>query len=66
MTSCNHVVKEYCSFTGGSPSKQVTTLVKFGGHRFCKSGDLTLLDCHMTLYDHILKGHMTRSVGFPP
>ena len=29
---------------------------KFSGHRHCGSGDITVLVCHMTLHDHVVKG----------
>ena len=47
------------------PLKASHNPLKFGGHRFCRSGDVTFLTSHITSYD-VSKGHLTYLVGFPP
>ena len=39
----SHVIKESCDFMGEIPSRSVTTIPCFGGHRHCGSRDMMLL-----------------------
>ena len=67
MTLQDHVIKEsydfkktkwskgYVTLYGQEPIKKSHHPAKFGVHRHCGSGDITILVCHVILQDHMIK-----------
>ena len=45
------------------PIKVSHHLTKFGSHRYCGSGDLMILVCHVIFQDHVIKGSRYFWVG---
>ena len=39
--------------------------VKFGGHRYCGSGDIIVLACHVITQDHMIKQSCDLMGGSP-